>query len=198
MSQLTAWEDALNRDLLAAYRTLAVAHADSPVLDLARGERAFLNVSGIMTNGDVATGALLSGIQWSSSDSRVAEVAPGSIADGRPIVVARSQGGAVLSAQVGLQQLQVRVAVSGPAGRTASVPCETGVGAPPGAGQADHLRADAARRHGQRRLGVRGPGGRRADRAGLVAFGPALRDRWHRGLHDRAAGTLVVCRRTVR
>jgi uncharacterized RDD family membrane protein YckC len=32
---------------------------------------------------------------------------------------------------------------------------------------------------------------------GLLAFGPALRDRWRRGLHDRAAGTVVVRDRTA-
>jgi uncharacterized RDD family membrane protein YckC len=28
---------------------------------------------------------------------------------------------------------------------------------------------------------------------GLLVYSPALRDRWGRGLHDRAAGTVVVC-----
>jgi hypothetical protein len=107
--------------------TLASARADPQVLQLQTGERSFLNVSGLTTTGGTAPRSLLAGLEWTSSNPSVADVAPGT-ADARPIITAHRAGAVVISAQLGLEALEVHVAVAPGAGGASGTPCEPGVG----------------------------------------------------------------------
>jgi serine/threonine protein kinase len=112
--------------------TLASARADPRVLQLLTGQRSFLNVSGLTTIGGTAPGSLLAGLEWTSSNPSVADVAPGTVApgtaDARPIITAHRAGAVVISAQLGLEALEVHVAVAPGAGGASGTPCEPGVG----------------------------------------------------------------------
>jgi hypothetical protein len=105
--------------------SLASARAEPQVLSLRAGQRSYLNLSGVTTMGTKARGRLLAGLQWTSSNRQIADVAIAS-GDSRPIVSAHRAGTAVLSAQLGLETLEVHVAVAGTA--RAADPCEPGVG----------------------------------------------------------------------
>lgn len=126
------WEGILDPDFSVATARLADADARPAVLTLARGQHAFLNVAGVTTAGSVASGELLDGLTWASSDTHVARVQPGTRADWRPVVDARSAGAAVLSARLGTRTLRVDVVVGSRAVPAAGtrLPCEPGIGQP--------------------------------------------------------------------
>lgn len=127
VAELLEWEQTLNVNPAAAAVTLASATVYSRYLRLDTHERAHLNINAVTTTGEPAPSTLLSGILWSSSDRRVADVLRAS--DGRLVVVAGRQGSAVLSAELGEQRLVVHVSVTG--GRRVSTgPCEPGVSQP--------------------------------------------------------------------
>ncbi len=127
--RIEQWEQSL--DLYAAAR-LADAEARPAVLTLDRGQRAYLNVSGVTTAGDPARPQLLAGLSWSSSDGHVARVVSGTRADSRPIVQAGSPGAAVLTARLGTRELRVDVVVGSAhaSAAAARLPCEPGIGVP--------------------------------------------------------------------
>jgi serine/threonine protein kinase len=106
--------------------TLASARTDPRVLHLHAGQRSFLNVSGLTTTAKSAPRSLLAGLEWTSSNRSVADVILGS-RDVRPIITGRRPGAAVISAQLGLETLEVHVTVAGGTGAPGA-PCEPGVG----------------------------------------------------------------------
>lgn len=113
---------------------LALAHATPGMVRLRPQERAYINLSGATTKPSAAGAldALLTAIDWHSSDASVADVEESTSGDWRPVVVASHPGRAVLHADVGLQSLDVEVLVSGKAAVATDPPCEPGVGDPPG------------------------------------------------------------------
>ncbi len=110
----------------AVLGALATAHAEPQLLPLRPGQRAFLNVSGLTTTGAKASAELLSGLEWSSSNPRVADVTSGG--SGRPVISAHRSGSALITASLGLETLDIHVGVGGGSAPPSSAPCEPGVG----------------------------------------------------------------------